>query len=687
MQPESGGGGRLRGQGAYVSTGRGSEPSCHCHAVTSSSLCATSMPASIQAGACKPHLIAEQTRGRIQEPPLDPVTCRGLAQKAGPAMTLRQDKSLDSDDGLDLEAVSGTSSFLVEEGHLRQPPPPVPRWLKEARQRLGGVQLPKSALALPRKHLIVAGVSILLLIAILLPPSRKGIATLASASKAAGKGGCSVARKNPKSVQAPLNPDVAALTSFWPDLRTALENGGKDLPTLQPLPWQDYPRTPQEIRDRDNDLSEEDATLVRELHRNFLNDIPPYPTKTFKGKGIVILAGGEYSEYAATALGVLRELGSTLPVEVWQRDEREEKLGFCSELEHEGMVCRRLSDYLDVDLLSIHGGVALKVFTIVFSSFEEVIFIDADNIPLQRPEVLFESTAYEDIGAILWHDFWKSDALSWTPYLLGMSEEQHTESIWNETSYESGQMVWSKERHWRSLLLAVYYNYYGEQFFYSLFNAGFAGWGDKDTYPLAFRALGGRFFTVEDEPADAWENGRVGDRRNGMLQFGPVQPGKGGDVEGKPQAVFLHATTAKWSFREFLCRGCLPIWPTDSPNDPFWSHYEDLTKDFHRQLKGFIRFLDEGVLEYMPDGLDIEVVLWRVLEYYTCRSKAWRHERTCAVSREYMMRAWNFTFVAQNDGRVWAENGTETVVPGWADGEVCLVDPVPKDAEVVDGEG
>ncbi|KAK1077793.1 hypothetical protein LTR48_008668, partial [Friedmanniomyces endolithicus] len=114
------------------------------------------------------------------------------------------------------------------------------------------------------------------------------------------------------------------------------------------------------------------------------------------------------------------------------------------------------------------------------------------------------------------------------------------------------------------------------------------------TFPLALHALNKHFSTVQAQPRDVWVNGQIGDRRAGMLQ---MEPGLG---DGQPAAFFLHATTIKWSHRDFVCDGCLPIWHTESLSDAFSSRWEDANAELHAQLRSNLRILDVDMLQYMP---------------------------------------------------------------------------------------
>ena len=47
-------------------------------------------------------------------------------------------------------------------------------------------------------------------------------------------------------------------------------------------------------------LTDEQATSSRDGHKAVMDKLPSYPEGQFSGKGVVMLAGGRYSEFAAT---------------------------------------------------------------------------------------------------------------------------------------------------------------------------------------------------------------------------------------------------------------------------------------------------------------------------------------------------------------------------------------------------
>jgi alpha 1,2-mannosyltransferase len=51
-------------------------------------------------------------------------------------------------------------------------------------------------------------------------------------------------------------------------------------------------------------------------------------------------------------------------------------------------------------------GFVLKVFAILFSSFRDILYLDADNNVVRDPRYMFENESYKQKGALFWHDFW-----------------------------------------------------------------------------------------------------------------------------------------------------------------------------------------------------------------------------------------------------------------------------------------
>lgn len=196
------------------------------------------------------------------------------------------------------------------------------------------------------------------------------------------------------------------------------------------------------------DMTSDEAQFMRDAHASIVEALPDYPLGAFSGRGIIILAGGKYSEIAATTLGMTRLLGSRLPVEIWMIDRVEAQEGWCDEMAAQGgMVCRFVSDYLQ-DMSAFSHHYQLKIAAIMFSSFAEVLYLDADSMPVVNTDPVFDSPAYVDTGAVLWPDYWKATESPYTPYITGQNGTKAT-SVPDIQTVDSGQMLWNKQKHWK----------------------------------------------------------------------------------------------------------------------------------------------------------------------------------------------------------------------------------------------
>ncbi|KAI4216525.1 MAG: hypothetical protein LQ351_001014 [Letrouitia transgressa] len=250
-----------------------------------------------------------------------------------------------------------------------------------------------------------------------------------------------------QAIPLPNPSDKENLSKIWRALQTVFDEYPPQPLNLTLKTFQSISEFPslEDIKNHTK-ISKEEAQAARTAHVEVTKRLPSYPDRTFSGHGIVMLAGGRYSGFATTGLGMLREVGSKLPIEVWVKDKSEEWEGWCTELAKEGTVCRRLSDYMDVSLLE--HGYQLKISSILFSSFEQLLFLDADNVPIRNPDSAFQSKAFKDSGVVLWPDYWKHTGSPLLPYIVGLSDKA-SEVLRNDQTAESGQLMWDKKRHWK----------------------------------------------------------------------------------------------------------------------------------------------------------------------------------------------------------------------------------------------
>lgn len=90
---------------------------------------------------------------------------------------------------------------------------------------------------------------------------------------------------------------------------------------------------------------------------------------------------------------------------------------------------------------AVQGGFFMKAIVVAVSSFQNLLFLDADNVPAADPAVLFDSDEFAATGAMFWRDFWDA---SWAPDAPAVLRVRARDLPGH--SHESGQMVLDKLR-------------------------------------------------------------------------------------------------------------------------------------------------------------------------------------------------------------------------------------------------
>ncbi len=204
---------------------------------------------------------------------------------------------------------------------------------------------------------------------------------------------------------------------------------------------------------------------------------PPYPDGRFDGRGIVICAGG--ARLFTCAWVLIRILQDTLrcdlPIEVWHLGPRELGAPMVALLEERGVTVVDAEAVRRDHPVRHLGGWELKPYALLHSRFQEVLLIDADNIPVVDPVFLFDTTEYRDTGALFWPDIVRLAAENEIWDICGLTYR-------GDAAFESGQIVLDKARTWRALNLTMYFNAHSDFYYGPLY-------GDKDTFYLAWRLL------------------------------------------------------------------------------------------------------------------------------------------------------------------------------------------------------
>lgn len=223
----------------------------------------------------------------------------------------------------------------------------------------------------------------------------------------------------------------------------------------------------------------------REASEAYIRSMPAYPN-VFSERGIVICGGGEkYFPSVWITINILRRLNCALPIQLWYLDEYEVNEDMKKILQPLGVECVNFSSYRNFYPTNLNCGWALKPYSILHCKFKEVIFIDADNVPVQDPNGLFESDEFKKTGAIFWPGYAKlaMTNLAWSVFGVEPTE------TWE---FESGQIVIDKERCWHALCLTMWYNEHSDFYYKFVF-------GDKDTFLMAFLKLK-RQYSLVDAP-------------------------------------------------------------------------------------------------------------------------------------------------------------------------------------------
>lgn len=215
-----------------------------------------------------------------------------------------------------------------------------------------------------------------------------------------------------------------------------------------------------------------------------------------KGRGIVISIDDKNVDYASRLLKVLAYMNNTLPIQFIHEGDLSQKslnslLKVANNLQH--------VDFMDVTptlkrgYASTFQGYNNKWFAALFSTFDEIILMDADVVPFIVPEELFSFEGYKRTGAFFFRDRELSETLSESQYnfflnmiprgnsLFDMSidESKFKNNFFKYRSkhvMESGVVVLHRKSHLLGIILSLALQYW--------FRSGHIMYGDKDLFWL-----------------------------------------------------------------------------------------------------------------------------------------------------------------------------------------------------------
>jgi alpha 1,2-mannosyltransferase len=236
--------------------------------------------------------------------------------------------------------------------------------------------------------------------------------------------------------------------------------------------------------------------------------------------------------------------------------------------------------------VSDFSGCHIKPHALLHSTFEEIFFIDADNIPLQSPEKLFASSEYRQSGAIFWPDLARTKGTSEVLFrIFGIMSEL----LKSDFEFESGQIVIDKRRCWKALLTTCLANSDLQDFRRFCHRHAI---GDKDTFRLAFQFAGtpyhlvshpsrglGNKYVIIPIPLTGFEI-KVQHDLGSYYATGMLQR----DLSGAP--LFIHKTVCEWDcFLDFQTLRCVEDEEGNSSVLPFLAELERRGYTYLKEFK------------------------------------------------------------------------------------------------------
>lgn len=348
-------------------------------------------------------------------------------------------------------------------------------------------------------------------------------------------------------------------------------------------------------------VPQETFDKMKASHHGFVNDFIPRLIKSAKldtfgtlrhsslkwkhykeSRGYVLIGGGKYSWLSYLVVKQIRKTGSSLPIEVFIPSVAEYEEKFCDEvLPKYNARCNLLDDTLAKKLKEdFHlGGYQFKMLAILTSQFENVLYMDSDLFPTNKVDYLFSSELYKEKGLILWPDHWarttnpKFFEIAGRPVVekkIAFSEYDKThsdvsggqlralkdytfkdsnfhdfENALPDPTTEAGVFLVNKSSHLRTLLLAMYYNLNGPNFYYPLMTQGGAGEGDKETFIAAATIMGEPYFQTRKHFKWVGYHNKDEDKfvSKGLGHYDPITSTE--DDSSAP-IVFMHCSYPKY---------------------------------------------------------------------------------------------------------------------------------------------
>lgn len=174
------------------------------------------------------------------------------------------------------------------------------------------------------------------------------------------------------------------------------------------------------LLDDEDDIkhARDDIDVSNYSEETYLNMFWMQMKRRYTGKGIVISAHEYHTNDVIKLIRVLRYLENDLPVEIVHKGDisRNSKDRIVREakrdIEHEGRRLKELPALLFIDASrALHPDWSSKILrfankwiAVLFSSFDDVIIMDTDTVPLIKPSLFFDNELFKKYGALFFKD-------------------------------------------------------------------------------------------------------------------------------------------------------------------------------------------------------------------------------------------------------------------------------------------
>ncbi|KAL6453227.1 MNN2 Alpha-1 [Candida maltosa Xu316] len=389
-------------------------------------------------------------------------------------------------------------------------------------------------------------------------------------------------------------------------------------------------KTLEELKDSHHRyVSEHIPELLKEV-KTFGNLLPSDDEwDSYKGSsGYVLVGGGRFTWLSFLVIKQLRATGAKLPIELFIATESDYEPEFCDKvLPKYNARCNVFDSNLADNLKERFdlGGYQYKMLALLSSKFENVLYLDSDNFPTKNVDYLFESDLYKENNLLLWPDAWarttnpkyydiaevivKENKLTYSKYdekqaggkdkLKPLSEYTFKDSWYHDfegalpdPTSETGMFMVNKSSHLKTLLLCLYYNVFGPNYYYPLMTQGSAGEGDKETFIAAAHAMKEPWHQCAKQFQWTGYNSKTEKKfvSKALAHYDPIQAQSGSNDQ--VDIIFMHLSYPKF----------YPNWLVDN-HDLVYKDSDEHIRMYESVNKNVGYDFDLRVLEFFTEGI------------------------------------------------------------------------------------